>query len=77
MLLASCAQTQVQHNETEVYLPQEFMLEPRTVYLEGDTVGDVVKYCIDLKGQNVELRSILRGIKEYIEERNKRVQSAQ
>jgi len=60
-----------------VYLPQEFLLEPRTVYLEGDTVGDVVKYCIDLKGQNTELRSNLRGIKEYIEERNKIVQDSQ
>lgn len=77
MLLASCAQMQVQYKETEVYLPQEFLLEPRTVYLEGDTVGDVVKYCIDLKGQNTELRSNLRGIKEYIEERNKIVQDSQ
>lgn len=63
----------MQYSETEVYIPQEFMIEPRRVYLEGDTVGDVVKYCIDLKGQNVELKSTLKGIKKYIEERNARI----
>lgn len=75
MLLASCAQTPVQYRETEVYLPQEFVTEPRKVYLEGDTVGAVVKYCIDLKGQNVELKSSLKGIKKYIEERNARIRN--